>query len=129
MYIKNEEELQFLGECLGYLLEKNDVLILIGEFGVGKMIFIKGFVKGLYIFQMIKSLIYIIVREYEGCFLFYYLDVYCIEGDVDFIDLDEFFFGGGVIVIEWGYFLGDVLLDIYLELEILKEEEGCRLNF
>ena len=31
MYTKNEEELQSLGERLGYLLEKNDVLILTGE--------------------------------------------------------------------------------------------------
>ena len=30
MYTKNEEELQSLGERLGYLLEKNDVLILTG---------------------------------------------------------------------------------------------------
>lgn len=42
---------------------------------------------------MIKSLIYIIVREYEGCVLFYYLDVYCIGDDFDFIDLDDFLFG------------------------------------
>lgn len=31
MYTKNEEELQALGERLGYLLEKNDVLILAGD--------------------------------------------------------------------------------------------------
>ena len=66
MYTKNEEELQSLGERLGYLLEKNDVLILTGELGAGKTTFTKGLAKGLQITQMIKSPTYTIVREYEG---------------------------------------------------------------
>ena len=49
MYTKNEEELQSLGERLGYLLEKNDVLILTGELGAGKTTFTKGLAKGLQI--------------------------------------------------------------------------------
>jgi len=129
MYTKNEEELQSLGERLGYLLEKNDVLILTGELGAGKTTFTKGLAKGLQISQMIKSPTYTIVREYEGRLPLYHLDVYRIEGDADSIDLDEFLFGGGVTVIEWGNLLGDALPDTYLELEILKEEDGRRLHF
>ena len=129
MYTKNEEELQSLGERLGCLLEKNDVLILTGELGAGKTTFTKGLAKGLQIFQMIKSPTYTIVREYEGRLPLYHLDVYRIEGDADSIDLDEFLFGGGVTVIEWGHLLGEALPDAYLELEILKEEDGRRLNF
>ena len=129
MYTKNEEELQSLGERLGYLLEKNDVLILTGELGAGKTTFTKGLARGLQISQMIKSPTYTIVREYEGRLPLYHLDVYRIEGDADSIDLDEFLFGGGVTVIEWGNLLGDALPDTYLELEILKEEDGRRLNF
>ena len=129
MYTKNEEELQALGERLGHLLEKNDVLILTGELGAGKTTFTKGLAKGLQISQMIKSPTYTIVREYEGRLPLYHLDVYRIEGDADSIDLDEFLFGGGVTVIEWGNLLGDALPDTYLELEILKEADGRRLNF
>ena len=129
MYTKNEEDLQSLGERLGCLLEKNDVLILTGELGAGKTTFTKGLAKGLHISQMIKSPTYTIVREYEGRLPLYHLDVYRIEGDADSIDLDEFLFGGGVTVIEWGNLLGDALPDTYLELEILKEEDGRRLNF
>jgi len=88
MYTKNEEELQSLGERLGYLLEKNDVLILTGELGAGKTTFTKGLAKGLQISQMIKSPTYTIVREYEGRLPLYHLDVYRIEGDADSIDLD-----------------------------------------
>ena len=111
MYTKNEEELQALGERLGHLLEKNDVLILTGELGAGKTTFTKGLAKGLQISQMIKSPTYTIVREYEGRLPLYHLDVYRIEGDADSIDLDEFLFGGGVTAIEWGNLLGDALPD------------------
>ena len=129
MYTKNEEELINLGEHLGTLLQKNDVLILSGELGAGKTTFTKGLAKGLGIRQMIKSPTYTIVREYEGRLPLYHLDVYRIEGDADSIDLDEFLFGGGVTVIEWGHLLGEDLPDSYLELELLKEAEGRRLHF
>ena len=128
MYTKNEEELLALGERLGNLLKKNDVLILTGELGAGKTTFTKGLAKGLDIHQMVKSPTYI-VREYEGRLPLYHLDVYRIEGDADSIDLDEFLFGGGVTVIEWGHLLGEDLPDSYLELEILKEDEGRQLRF
>ena len=129
MYTKNEEELINLGERLGTLLQKNDVLILSGELGAGKTTFTKGLAQGLGIRQMIKSPTYTIVREYEGRLPLYHLDVYRIEGDADSIDLDEFLFGGGVTVIEWGHLLGEDLPDSYLELELLKEAEGRRLHF
>ena len=129
MYTKNEEELINLGERLGTLLQKNDVLILSGELGAGKTTFTKGLAKGLGIRQMIKSPTYTIVREYEGRLPLYHLDVYRIEGDADSIDFDEFLFGGGVTVIEWGHLLGEDLPDSYLELELLKEAEGRRLHF
>ena len=115
MYTKNEEELINLGERLGTLLQKNDVLILSGELGAGKTTFTKGLAKGLGIRQMIKSPTYTIVREYEGRLPLYHLD--------------EFLFGGGVTVIEWGHLLGEDLPDSYLELELLKEAEGRRLYF
>ena len=49
MYTKTKRELQSLGERLGYLLEKNDVLILTGELGAGKTTFTKVLLKD-YIF-------------------------------------------------------------------------------
>ena len=129
MYTKNEDELVAFGEKLGILLEKNDVLILTGELGAGKTTFTKGLAKGLGITQMIKSPTYTIVREYEGRLPLYHLDVYRIEGDADSIDLDEFLFGSGVTVIEWGHLLGEALPADYLELEILKDGEGREVVF
>lgn len=46
MYTKNEEDLQSLGERLGCLLEKNDVLILTGELEQAKRPLQKALLKG-----------------------------------------------------------------------------------
>ena len=129
MYTKNEEELQSLGERLGYLLEKNDVLILTGELGAGKTTFTKGLAKGLQISQMIKSPTYTIVREYEGRLPLYHLDVYRIGDDPDSIDLDDFLFGDGATIIEWGELIEPSLSDAYLKIFIRKLEDGRELAF
>ena len=128
MRTKNEDELMAFGKKLGNILEKNDVLILTGELGAGKTTLTKGLAKGLGINQMIKSPTYTIVREYEGRLPLYHLDVYRIGGDADSIDLDEFLFGDGVTVIEWGHLLGEDLPSDYLELEILKKDEGREIR-
>ena len=129
MHTKNEEELLALGERLGHLLQKEDILILTGELGAGKTTFTKGLAKGLDIRQMIKSPTYTIVREYEGRLPLYHLDVYRIGDDPDSIDLDDFLFGEGVTVIEWGELLGENLPEDYLKLSFLKKEDGRELVF
>ena len=129
MYSQNEKELQVLGEKLGRLLQKQDVLILSGDLGAGKTTFTKGIAKGLDIRQMIKSPTYTIVREYEGRLPLYHLDVYRIGEDPDSVDLDDFLFAEGVCVIEWGELLGDSLPSDYLLLTLSRRTEGRELNF
>ncbi|GGE30789.1 tRNA (adenosine(37)-N6)-threonylcarbamoyltransferase complex ATPase subunit type 1 TsaE [Streptococcus himalayensis] len=116
-----------LGNRIGQLLQAGDVLVLTGDLGAGKTTFTKGIAQGLEISQMIKSPTYTIVREYEGRLPLYHLDVYRIGDDPDSIDLDDFLFGEGVTVIEWGELLGDSLPDEYLQIQLLKEGEGRRI--
>lgn len=129
MYSHNEGELIEYGRILGQLFQAQDVLILTGDLGAGKTTFTKGIAQGLDITQMIKSPTYTIVREYEGRLPLYHLDVYRIGEDPDSIDLDEFLFGEGVTIIEWGELLGDSLPDDYLTLKITNKEEGRALFF
>ncbi|GAD36970.1 predicted ATPase or kinase [Streptococcus intermedius SK54 = ATCC 27335] len=117
------------GEKLGALLQKQDVLILTGDLGAGKTTFTKGLARGLGIKQMIKSPTYTIVREYDGRLPLYHLDVYRIGEDPDSIDLDDFLFGDGVTVIEWGELLGASLPSDYLKLTILRKNDGRELVF
>lgn len=129
MYSQNEHELINYGYQLGKLLQARDVLVLTGDLGAGKTTFTKGLARGLLITQMIKSPTYTIVREYDGRLPLFHLDVYRIGDDPDSIDLDDFLFGEGVSVIEWGELLGDHLPDDYVKLEILKKGEGRELVF
>ena len=129
MFSHNEEELIEWGRRLGSLLQEQDVLILTGDLGAGKTTFTKGLARGLGIKQMIKSPTYTIVREYEGRLPLYHLDVYRIGEDPDSIDLDDFLFGEGVTVIEWGELLEGSLPDDYLKLTILKKADGRELVF
>lgn len=78
---------------------------------------------------MIKSPTYTIVREYEGRLPLFHLDVYRIGDDPDSIDLDDFLFGDGITVIEWGELLDLSLFDDYLRIYIGKVEEGRSLSF
>ena len=102
--------------------------VLTGDLGAGKTTLTKGIAKGLGINQMIKSPTYTIVREYQGCLPLYHLDVYRIGDDPDSIDLDDFLFGNGVTVIEWGELLGQGVLEDYLEIIITKQDEGRQLD-
>ncbi|MGT2888171.1 tRNA (adenosine(37)-N6)-threonylcarbamoyltransferase complex ATPase subunit type 1 TsaE [Streptococcus didelphis] len=123
-YSKNENELIDYGFRLGRLLQAQDVLILSGDLGAGKTTLTKGIAKGLGISQMVKSPTYTIVREYEGNLPLYHLDVYRIGDDPDSIDLDDFIYGDGVTVIEWGELLDEGLFQDYLHLFIVKRDNG-----
>ena len=98
------------------------------DLGAGKTTFTKGVAQGLDIDQMIKSPTYTIVREYEGRLPLYHLDVYRIGDDPDSIDLDDFLFGEGVTVIEWGELLETSLPAGYLKVELLKRGDGREIR-
>ena len=117
-YSQNEDELIAYGKKLGLMLQAGDVLVLTGDLGAGKTTITKGIAKGLGITQMIKSPTYTIVREYDGRLPLYHLDVYRIGNDPDSIDLDDFLYGDGVTVIEWGNLLDTQLLDDYLDIQL-----------
>lgn len=105
----NEEEMLQFAQKLGRKLEPQDVIVLTGELGAGKTTFTKGLALGLEIHQMVKSPTYTIVRSLEGRLPLHHMDVYRIGDDPDSFDLDDYLFGDGVSVIEWGEMLGDDL--------------------
>ena len=121
IYSQNEEELISIGQKLGRLLDSGDIIVLSGDLGAGKTTLTKGIAKGLDISQMIKSPTYTIVREYEGRLPLYHLDVYRIGDDPDSIDLDDFLFGDGATIIEWGELIEPSLSDAYLKIFIRDE--------
>lgn len=127
-YSHNEDELIAYGNRLGQELQAGDILVLTGNLGAGKTTLTKGIAKGLDIHQMIKSPTYTIVREYEGRLPLYHLDVYRIGNDPDSIDLDDFLYGDGVTVIEWGELLETDLLGDHLEVVITPSGGGREIT-
>lgn len=127
-YSQNEDELIAIGYKIGQKLTEGDTLVLTGDLGAGKTTLTKGLAKGLGISQMIKSPTYTIVREYAGELPLYHLDVYRIGDDPDSIDLDDFVFGQGVTVIEWGSLLGNHLPEDYLEILIARQGDGRQIE-
>ena len=129
VHTTSQEETMALGKRLGEELFENSCVILEGDLGAGKTTLTKGIAVGLGIDRVIKSPTYTIVREYVGRLPLYHLDVYRIGDDPDSIDLDDFLFGEGVTVIEWGELMGENLPEDYLKLSLLKKEDGRELVF
>ena len=125
----NEKKMLDFAKRLGKKLQAGDIIVLTGELGAGKTTFTKGLGLGLDIHQMIKSPTYTIVREYEGRLPLYHMDVYRIGDDPDSIDLDDYLFGNGVTVIEWGNLLAQDLPSEYLEIvfDYLDDEREVTL--
>lgn len=97
-----------LGQRLGELLQRGDVLLLNGEFGAGKTHLSKGIAQGLGSDDAVNSPSFVFINEYragaaQGRFPIYHVDLYRIDtpGDVVGIGLDEALSGDGVCIIEW----------------------------
>lgn len=130
MYLKSEAETNQLGQLLGKELFAGSTVILTGDLGTGKTSLSKGIAKGLGVTEMVKSPTYTIVREYEsGRLPFYHMDIYRTANHVQDLELDDYFYGDGVAVVEWGELLGSYLPETYLKISIHQVNTGREVNF
>ncbi|MCX8126845.1 MAG: tRNA (adenosine(37)-N6)-threonylcarbamoyltransferase complex ATPase subunit type 1 TsaE [Dehalococcoidia bacterium] len=97
------EQTQELGKVLGRLAQGGDVFLLIGNLGAGKTCLTQGIAWGLGVTDYVMSPSFVIVREYRGRLPMYHMDFYRLEniGEIADLGLDEYFYGGGVSVVEW----------------------------
>ena len=124
------EDTYEIGKKIGQEAQPGQVICLYGDLGVGKTVFTKGLADGLGITEPIQSPTFTIVREYEeGRLPLYHFDVYRIGDDPDSIDLDDFLYGEGVTIIEWGELLDESLLGDYLLISISHHGDGRQLLF
>lgn len=121
------EETMAVGESIGLEAEEGQVYCLIGELGVGKTVFTKGFAQGLQIEEHITSPTFTIVNEYAGPRMpFYHFDVYRIQDleEMDEIGYEDYFYGDGVTFIEWANYIEDLIPEeatwIYIEKDLEK---------
>lgn len=99
----NEEQTFKIGYQMGEKAKIGEIYCLIGDLGVGKTIFSKGFAKGMGIDEPITSPTFTIIQEYEGTLPLYHFDMYRIgdSDELEMIGYEDYFYGQGVCLIEW----------------------------
>ncbi|NDL67634.1 tRNA (adenosine(37)-N6)-threonylcarbamoyltransferase complex ATPase subunit type 1 TsaE [Anaerotalea alkaliphila] len=100
----NPRQTQELAQAIGTKARAGQVFCLVGDLGVGKTVFTKGFAKALGIREDVTSPTFTIVQEYrQGRLPFYHFDVYRIEDPMEMeeIGYEDYFYGEGVAFVEW----------------------------
>ena len=106
------KETEQLGQKIGESAKAGDLYTLTGDLGVGKTVFTQGVAKGLGIGEPINSPTFTIVQIYEsGRMPFYHLDVYRIADieEMEEIGYEDYFYGEGFTIIEWGNLIEELL--------------------
>ena len=114
-----------IGRCLGQVLERGDVICLIGGLGAGKTAFTGGIAGALGIKGYITSPTFTIVNEYKGSMPLYHFDVYRISDPEEMFEIgfDEYIDGNGIVVIEWADLIKEILPAEHILVNIEKDVE------
>lgn len=119
-----------LGQKVGTVLKKGDVIALEGGLGSGKTLFTKGLALGIGVRQdiIITSPSFSLINEYEGRHTFFHMDVYRLGSLSDFLSagLDEYFYQNGIVTMEWADRWPEILPDWRLKVELVIVDERTR---
>ena len=106
--------------------QTGQVYALIGDLGVGKTVFTKGFAEGLGIEEPVSSPTFTILQIYEeGRLPLYHFDVYRIEEpeEMEEVGFDDYIYGDGVCLIEWANRIEEILPEETIYIVIEKDLE------
>jgi tRNA threonylcarbamoyladenosine biosynthesis protein TsaE len=125
------DETKKMAKKLASLFEAGDIISLTGDLGAGKTSFVQGLAQALDITLQIISPTFTLIREYPGKPPLYHFDVYRLKNIQELVELgyEEYFFGEGVCVIEWGDKIRELLPAEHLEIEFRRESENRRKLF
>ncbi|MDI9440250.1 tRNA (adenosine(37)-N6)-threonylcarbamoyltransferase complex ATPase subunit type 1 TsaE [Candidatus Darwinibacter acetoxidans] len=128
------EETMRIAEAVGELLRPGDLLNLNGELGAGKTLFVKGLAAALGIpAEMVTSPTFSIINEYMGKGgLLYHFDFYRLQDELELenIGYQDYFYGSGITVVEWGDLFREQLPEERLDIVLEKAgSQGRKLTF
>ncbi len=125
----NREETVALAGNFARHLKAGDIILLRGDLGAGKTTFTQGLSKGLRVNEAdVNSPTFILMNYYEGKLPVYHFDFYRINKmeELATVDLEEYFYGRGVCVIEWPERLGDLAPKEYFQVHLEHKSETQR---
>lgn len=118
-----------IGRIIGEGAVPGTVIALIGELGSGKTSLTQGIAAGLDVpgAYYVTSPTFTLINEYPGRIPLYHFDVYRLSGSLDLEDLgyEDYFFGDGLVAVEWAEKLMDSLPDstLFIRMERLGDDE------
>ena len=95
------------GQAIGRLLTGSEILLISGELGAGKTLFVKGVASALAIpADQVVSPTFVLMNLYQGRCLLYHFDLYRLGLSSRMADpgIDEYL-GEGVVAVEWAQYL------------------------
>jgi tRNA threonylcarbamoyladenosine biosynthesis protein TsaE len=115
-----------LGRRLGSLLRGDEIILVCGELGAGKTVFIKGLASALRIpVEEVVSPSYVLMNLYSGKYDLYHFDLYRLglmpaaaENPVDE------YIGDGVLAVEWAQYLAPDYLALPQAIVVRIEAEA-----
>ena len=123
---ENAEQTRKVAAEYAKTLRGGDVVLLDGDMGAGKTVFVKGIALGMGITEEVTSPTYAYMNDYDGR-LFHY-DCYRIESaeQAERLGLADYFGMGGVCVIEWAQNIAPLLPEGCKRVTIQKIGENKR---
>ncbi|MGH2671654.1 MAG: tRNA (adenosine(37)-N6)-threonylcarbamoyltransferase complex ATPase subunit type 1 TsaE [Actinomycetota bacterium] len=122
------EDTRAIGGALASLLRAGDVVALTGELGAGKTTLVQGVANALDYSGAVASPTFTLVREYRTPSLrIVHADVYRLDRVQEVLDLGlpELVEGDGVLLVEWGDAVAEVLPGEPLVVELVVPGDGA----